>query len=321
MLLNRYTRQQSSQPLVPRQSGEGIINFEAFSLKDIERLNKVFDAAASYRSCDYTLGGMYMWINYFGYRRAFTPGGALLVNGLSEADVHTPAYSLPVGGDNLEQSLDLLFEYSRRRQRRLQFSAVPEAALPAMMHLNPVQINELPQWADYLYSAEALATLVGKRYNKKRNHVNRFKLDNPDYILKPLQPADVPEVLKFMSQLSPDQDKPMAIYEHAQAIRLLERLESFPMEGAVLITPAHGIVAYTLGEVRGDTLHLHIEKMRHDVAGAGESINKLFAEHMLEKHPEIKFINRQDDGGDPGLAHSKMSYHPVDMVKKFEVIF
>lgn len=262
-----------------------------------------------------------MWINYFGYRRAFTADGALLVNGLSEADTLTPAFSLPIGGQSLDTNMALLTEYCNRKHCQLRFSAVPEVAVESLSAYNPRHVNELPQWGDYLYSAEALATLTGKKYNKKRNHVNRFKEDNPGYELRPLRTEDVPEILKFMARLSPDREKPMAMYEYAQTVRLLVRLSSFPMEGGILVTPKDSVVAFTIGEVRGDTLHLHIEKMRHDVAGAGESINKMFAEYMLQKHPTLKYINRQDDGGDPGLRQAKLTYHPVDMVRKFEVIF
>lgn len=311
----------TGQSTTLRSKNGSTVHFTPFSLNDIDQLTNIFDAVSDFRSCDFTLGGMYMWINYFGYRRAFTSDGALLINGLSEADIHTPAFSFPLGGLSLDSNIERLRQYCSQKNIRLRFSAVPEAAVELLRQYNPAEINELPQWADYLYSAVALATLTGKKYNKKRNHVNRFKEDNPGYELRPLCPDDVTDVLNFMDKLTPDKDNPMALYEHAQAVRLLERLTAFPMEGGVLITPKDGIVAYTIGEVRGDTLHLHIEKMRHDINGAGESINKFFAEYMLNKHPNLQFINRQDDGGDPGLRQAKMTYHPVDMIKKFEVIF
>ena len=44
--------------------------------------------------------------------------------------------------------------------------------------------------------------------------------------------------------------------------------------------------------------------MRHDVSGAGETINKLFAEHMLKLH-DITFINREEDVGDPRTESRK----------------
>ena len=60
--------------------------------------------------------------------------------------------------------------------------------------------------------------------------------------------------------------------------------------------------------------------MNHDVAGAGETINKLFAEMMTNRHPEIIYINRQEDVGDPGLRHAKESYHPLKLLDKYNVM-
>ena len=79
-------------------------------------------------------------------------------------------------------------------------------------------------------------------------------------------------------------------------------------------------MAFTAGETVGDTLILHIEKMRHDISGAGEAINKLFAERMLSAHPEIVYINREDDSGDPGLRYAKESYHPEFKLRKYNVL-
>ena len=50
-------------------------------------------------------------------------------------------------------------------------------------------------------------------------------------------------------------------------------------------------------------------------------INKVFAEEMMRKHPEIEYINREDDSGDEGLRKAKQSYHPIEVLTKYNVIF
>ena len=112
----------------------------------------------------------------------------------------------------------------------------------------------------------------------------------------------------------------MAEFEREQCMTVLRNFANYPFEGAVLRDGNGDIVAFTAGETVGDTLILHIEKMRHDISGAGEAINKLFAERMLSAHPEIVYINREDDSGDPGLRYAKESYHPEFKLRKYNVL-
>ncbi len=264
-----------------------------------------------------------MWIDYFGYQRAIVGGDTLFIKGLSEDFSRRPAFSLPVGRMPLAEAVETLREHCRATGDELFFSAVPEDRLDELKELGVEYIEELPDWADYVYRASDLATLSGKAYSKKRNHVNRFIADNPGYALEPISAANLPELIAFFSALdieSAKADPVMAEYEREQCLDVLRNFGSYPFEGAILRDGTGAIVAFTAGEISGDTLVLHIEKMRHDVSGAGEAINKLFAERMLSLHPAIEYINREDDSGDPGLRFAKESYHPAFKLRKYNVM-
>lgn len=295
------------------------LHFEPFTYSDADRAARLC-AMAGTRACDFTIGGIYMWTDYFRYTRCFL-SDTMFIRGVNEDDTSLTAFSLPVGLMPLDRAVELLRGYCRRKEMPLRFSAVPEDRLDELTRLGARSVSELTDWADYIYDAESLASLRGKRYNKKRNHVNRFTADNPGWKLTPVAPADIPALLAFVDSLDEPQS-PMAQYERDMTRRLVGSMRHFPMlTGAMLSTPGHGIVAFTLGEIIGDTLHLHIEKMRHDVAGAGEAINALFARHITALHPSIDFINRQDDSGDAGLRAAKESYHPVNRLRKYNVVF
>jgi hypothetical protein len=60
--------------------------------------------------------------------------------------------------------------------------------------------------------------------------------------------------------------------------------------------------------------------MNHHINGAGETINKLFAEKMRRLH-NVSYINREEDVGDPGLRKAKLSYHPAIILKKYNLTF
>jgi hypothetical protein len=66
-----------------------------------------------------------------------------------------------------------------------------------------------------------------------------------------------------------------------------------------------------------DTFDIHFEKAREDVDGAYPTINCEFARYLRLKHPEIRFLNREDDMGLEGLRKAKLSYNPHHMVEKY----
>lgn len=264
-----------------------------------------------------------MWVGYFGYEGCLYRN-TLFMRGLSEDIGRRPAFSLPVGEMPLVEAVALIREYCAATGAAPLFSAVPEDRLADLVAYGPCTVEELPDWADYVYNAEDLATLSGKKYNKKRNHVNRFISDNPGWRLDDLTPENAADALDFFSKLDVEADKAdplMAEYEREQCLDVLRNYADYGFEGAILRDGSGNPVAFTAGEVVGDTLILHIEKMDHTVAGAGEAINKFFAERMLERHPELRYINREDDAGDPGLRYAKESYHPAMKLRKFNVLF
>lgn len=278
----------------------------------------------SSRTCDYTIGGIYMWVNRFRYQYCVYRD-TLFIKGVSETDSTLTAFSLPVGPLPLEQAVALIKEYCAAHGLHPVFSAIPEDRIDYLLSVsdNGGDIVELDDWADYLYDVHSLATLTGKKYSKKRNHVNRFLTENPHYTFEPLDYTLLPEVLMFQTGMKhePDDadDPEMAAYEAGQCTRVLNRYNSYPFEGAVLRDETGSICAFTCGEVIGDTLYVHIEKMLHTVAGSGETINKMFAAEMLRRHPALRYINREEDCGDTGLRRAKESYNPVMRLRKYNV--
>lgn len=274
------------------------------------------------RTTDFSYGGLFMWVDFFDYQFAIYED-TLFIKGLVENDRSKPAFSLPIGSLSIRDAISVLRDYCHEEGMPVVLSAVPEYALPLLEELQPAYIELLADWSDYLYDAEMLASLHGKKMMKKRNHVNYFTAHNPEWRFLPFQPHHVGEVLEFMNLYDSELDEAyMGKVESRLARELVLHMaeNDSVLKGGILYDRPEHICAFSIGDVKDDTLFVHIEKASRHVGGSYEMINKAFAEYMLTIFPEIKYINREDDGGDEGLRHAKESYHPLALLRKYNVI-
>ena len=107
------------------------------------------------------------------------------------------------------------------------------------------------------------------------------------------------------------------IGERMALARTFGNFDALGLEGG-LIRSGGRVIAYTLGEMlTEDTYVLHFEKAFPDIQGAYAMINRENAKRILENHPEIVYINREEDMGLEGLRKAKESYFPEFLEEKY----
>lgn len=299
-----------------------MLRFKEITLPALEEIYPFLLQSRS-RTCDFTVGGIYMWIDYFDYRYCICED-TLFIMGRLEDDRRKVAFSVPVGRLPIAESVAMIIEYCDANGLCPSLSAVPEDVLPPLRALFAgCGVTELTDWGDYLYSSQSLSTLVGHRYNKKRNRVNKFMRDYPAYEYHSLGCGDIPAVRTFFVERYCRQTSygEMARYENSKVLDVLDHFEVLSRLGfsGGYITVDGSVVAFTIGEVLNDTLYVHIEKALYDYAGSYEAINQFYARSCCMRHPEVLYINREDDAGDAGLREAKLSYNPLAVVKKYDV--
>lgn len=295
------------------------LKFQPITHADMEKIFQYLQMEQG-RTTDFSYAGILMWIDYFKYEYAISDD-TLFIKGVVENDTDTPAFSLPVGKLPLKESLDKIRRYCRAEGIPPVLSAVPEYALEELEEDGISSINPLEDWGDYLYDAKMLSTLTGKKMSKKRNHVNKFETLYPESRLEPLDASNIDRAIDFMATVDEEgDDVPMAVEERRMTRKLLDLIKEgdIRLEGAIL-TVGDKVAAFTIGDVKGDTLFVHVEKASRAFDGSYEKINKDFAALMCARHPEIVYINREDDSGDEGLRRAKQSYHPVEILKKYNI--
>ncbi len=289
------------------------LDFKQITLSDVGALRPYL--RAQYRSCDYSVLGVFMWADRFGYEYK-TEDGVLFMR---ERSRHGGEYDylLPTGDGSLCDRVRALREAVGAG---LTMSLVPEDALGELRQEFSFTAVEEPDIADYMYKAEDLAYLAGKKYSKKRNLIHQFEKLYPDYTLEPITNENSHRIAECCAHDWSDTGlSELAIYENDHTREVLEDFAAYGCTGYALHVGGE-IAAFCIGEVMGDTLIVHIEKGKREYKGAFQMINCLFAKTELERCG-IQYINREDDVGDEGLRRAKQSYFPEYMLKKFRLEF
>lgn len=85
----------------------------------------------------------------------------------------------------------------------------------------------------------------------------------------------------------------------------MEHYQALGLEGG-LIRVYGEVVAFTMGDLlNSDTYDVHFEKAYGELQGAYAMINREFARWVRGRHPNVRYLNREDDMGVEGAAQGK----------------
>ncbi len=170
--------------------------------------------------------------------------------------------------------------------------------------------------ANYIYLQSDLAHLPGKKFDGKRNQINRFKRNYPEYKLLPITKDLVngcKEELNIWMGRHDANDFELQ-QEYQGSLDALDHLDELDCEGAALLI-GDKVCAFTIGEpLNADTYCVHIEKGDINIPGVYQAINCFYAREYTEGY---QYINRAEDMGSAGLRKAKTSYNPYRLEHKY----
>ena len=182
---------------------------------------------------------------------------------------------------------------------------------------NRFSFSENRNMGDYIYTAKQLSELKGKKLSSKRNHINRFLENNPDWIYEKITKDNIQKVNEMHNEWEEmaDAKSNKGLLEEGTVVKkALKYFDELGLLGG-LLRIGDRVVAFSFGdELNSDTFLVHIEKAFYDIQGAYPMINKQF---VINNCMDYKFINREEDTGDEGLRKAKLSYHPYEILKKY----
>lgn len=267
------------------------------------------------RGCEYSFVNKYLWGRQ---EIAFLHGCVAFFSHFFGKSV----YSYPIGNGDKKAVIEAILEDSKERGLPVRITGITNTDREEMERLFPGRFTfriSRDDW-DYVYATDVLADLRGKKMQKKRNHFNRFQTGHPDYQVLPLD-CKTANLAKHMvndwyqNRIKTDPEGDYML-ENLALVKAFRDFNAIGMEGIVLMEHDR-VLAVTMGSrLNENTFDIHFEKAREDVDGAYNAVNAEFARYLRLKHPEVSFLNREDDMGLEGLRKAKLSYHPDHMVEK-----
>lgn len=180
-----------------------------------------------------------------------------------------------------------------------------------------LRVNSRPDQYDYIYCRTELATLHGRRLQAKRNYVNHFRAEYPDFEYRPLEPSlfdDCRRVAALWHDAkkhdNPVYGDTLEVEKHAMEAIFAHWDELGMLGGSIFVNGS--MVAFSYGSaITADTFDVCVEKANPGFQGVFSVINQQFCAHLPE---QFNFVNREEDMGLPGLRKAKLSYHPVKIL-------
>ncbi len=295
------------------------MQYNRLSLKDKEQYQHYWESCPE-KTADYIFTNLFAWDSHYDFELAFEEELVFIKTKF--------CHRAPIGDWTKVDFTKIPFF-----QEKITLRHVPEMLKDILEKQfdGKIEIEEDLASAEYLYNQEDLANLKGNRFHKKKNHVNNYvKYYGVDY--RPFDKTNLSQEEKeelialcedwFIKNNAENNDTLKGELEGIKSI--LNNLETFTnIKGGRLYyndedhEKKDKLLAFSLGEkLDSQTFVVHFEKANTEYRAVFQAINKFFAQ---EEAHEFALINREQDLGDEGLRKAKMSYHPVDFLKKFTV--
>lgn len=291
-----------------------MIDFKPFRLEDRE-LYEQFLFNCGERGCEYSFVNLFLW----GRQQAAVVNGQLLF--FSQFNRRS-VYLCPIGPGDIQPALDAIIDDAAQR-------GIP-CRLTGLLHDDCANLERLYPGRfryhfdrdsfDYIYDINDLADLKGRKFQKKRNHLNRFRQDHPHCRLIPITGENLQTVREFVQSWYGARlaENPHGDYHMEQAAieKALRHWSALRLEGLLLLDGETPLAIAMGSRLTDDTFDIHFEKALDIADGAYAAINQGFASYLRDKYPELCWLNREDDLGLEGLRKAKLSYCPDHMIEK-----
>lgn len=288
-----------------------IIEWRDVQLNDKEQIDKLI-CAGNCHNADYSFANLYIW------RHAYKPMIAIVGGRLIVGNPQWDMYAYPKGDGDLRQSIDLILEDAHARGNKAVIRGLTDRMLEEFLPIygDRFELSEDRDNADYLYTADKLCNLAGRKLSAKRNHINKFER-NGDWEFVRITDDNMDAAKDFVAEFYKEKGDPDLESEAIAIAEMFANYHELGFMGGLLYQNGRP-VAFSAGTLLDpECVDVHFEKALPDIEGAYTMINREFARMVVAEHPSVEYFNREEDMGLEGLRKAKLSYHPDVLLMKY----
>ncbi len=285
------------------------------TIEDKPLLDRYFKDNGGINS-EYTFTNMFMWQKSYNIRYAVI-GGMLCIFAQHAGSAET--VNFPLGNGDLKSVIETLIEYFEALGQKPLIRLYSQEDINRLNEAFPDRfiLTEDRASFDYVYKIDDLIELSGKDYHAKKNHINRFIANYPDYEYINITKDNLKLCYEMFERWCKSKaDTVPGIDEQNEAVRrLFDNFDVLDVKGGGILVDGQ-MVAFSIGEVLNEdksTVVIHLEHADTDFQGSFPLINQQF---LIHQWSDFEYVNREEDMGLPGLRRAKKSYRPHLMVKK-----
>ena len=291
-----------------------MLNFHKPSVQDYDWIHEIL-YPADLPGADNTFHNMYFWECYYGEVAKL---GGFVTQRLSQGGVST--YLFPAGSGDVRAALEDLMQDAKSRGEKFCLRGVTDDKKALLEQLFPGKFafTAYRDSFDYIYTVEELTELHGKKLQAKRNHCNRFEQDHPNFETRVVTMENIALCREMVQKWYEVHEWNEQIEQEKTAIsRAFDCFDKTNMDGLMLLDGGE-VIAFSMGARMNEEYYdVCFEKAYSAINGAYAMINREFSRMIAQKYPDVQFLNREDDMGEPGLRKAKESYQPTLLLEKF----
>lgn len=294
-------------------------NFKKLELTDKEEVEKFTSKFPPYSDFNFTS----LWIWDTNGERMLSKLNENLVVCFTDYLTGKPVFSF-LGTNKIEQTTQSIIDFAKKTKASSVLCFVPEEIAKNLSN-SGFYVEEDRDNFDYIFSTSQLSTFRGIKYKTKRHEVNKFLTLYPNVVFKSensINPILREHIINLLQKwtVKKESNREVENLGFEGENKALHKMLQMENKNLLIFTCFlnDNLIGFEIDELLLPKYAVaHFSKVDTLYRGINDFLNMKLSQYLKNKGAE--FCNWEQDLGIENLRKSKMSYCPVNFLKKYKV--